>query len=497
MLNTFLRDGVVYGLARVVTSGMSVLLLPLYTRSLSPDQYGVVDFLTVVGSIVCVMVALEIGQGYARYYAEATTDNERIAYASTALLFSAGTFLLFTVLAWTFAWPLAMLLLDDGAAAPLVRVAVLMYWGQNLFTLAQNVLSYQLQARRYAIASFMYSAASLGLAALLLRGLQLGIHGALLAQLLASLVAAALALLFARPRLRFRFDPEKCRRMLAFSLPLVVSSVGAVAALYMDRIAIRSLMPLHALGIYAAGTRLASFVVLAMAGFQLALTPLVYRHYAQENTPREIERIFRWFLALALPFALGIGLFAGEMLGLLTTADYAAAHQAVFLLAIGIVFAHMYMFAPGVWISKRTVWIAIVSLGTAAFNLALNLILIPHFGIIGAAFAGCLAALANFSAYTIAGQRLYPIPFAWRRSVTAIALVLVVGGITLRSGLSVAALGLGPLVLKVAVWGITTGCLLALLIGRAEFVRVLRAAYAALRRRHLERANEALERAGA
>jgi O-antigen/teichoic acid export membrane protein len=227
--------------------------------------------------------------------------------------------------------------------------------------------------------------------------------------------------------LSLAFDWEKCKQMLAFSIPLVFSGAGVFVLMYADRIAVRQLLSLSALGIYAVGYRLASVVTLSMVGSQMALTPLIYQHFDLPETPFQIARIFRWVLALALPLILFMSAFSREAVSLLATPHYGAASRVVFPLAVAFLFSNLYIFAPGAWIAKKTTTIALINVGAAVVGIALNWVLIPVFGLLGAAFANGAAAAAAFAAYVVVGQRSYPIPYAWKRVSAAVILVVLFG----------------------------------------------------------------------
>jgi len=448
VLTLFFKDSVVYGLVRVLTSATAVVLMPLYTRWLTPAHYGIVDLVTVLSTVVQLLATLEIAQAFGRYYADPAAGAERGAFASTALLFTVGGYAVFLAVVLSASGPITTALLGSEEHAGVLRLAALAMAAGGVFTLLQNQLRYDRRSGGYAAASVVFSLTSLALVALLLVVARLGIAGVFVAQLVAGLAGIATALALTRG-VRWRFDVAKCSAMLRFSLPLVVSSLGVFVALYADRLAISRLMSLADLGVYAAGARIASLVALAMAGFQIALPPLIYQRHERSETPGEIERVFRWFLAVTLPLVLFVGLFAGEALAILATAEYAGGRRVVFLLAVAFLVANMYMFAPGAWIAGRTGCVAAISLGGALCNIVLNLALIPRLGIRGAALATGLSALLSLGGYVAVGQRCYPIPYRWGRVTGALALVLLVGAAVAASAPWTALLGFwGDLLLR-------------------------------------------------
>src|SRR5205814_2027610 len=100
MLRRFFKDSAIYGVSSIITRGIAFLLLPFYTRVLSPTDYGIVDLLTIFAALVNLTVALEISQGLARYFTDAETEPEKIEYASTALWFTIGAYTLFAIAAY-------------------------------------------------------------------------------------------------------------------------------------------------------------------------------------------------------------------------------------------------------------------------------------------------------------------------------------------------------------------------------------------------------------
>lgn len=414
MLRQFLKDSAIYGAARLLVQGISLFLIPVYTRVLSPAEYGMLDMLTVFASLVTLTVALEVSQGVARYFPDTESADDRIGYASTSLWFTLGAYTVFAMVALPFASALSEWLLESDKHQSLVRVAVLSIWGNGLFYLVHNQLRWALQPKLYTVAGIAYSLVSLGMAVVLVLVFQLGVVGFFVGQLLGSMVGVGMGLYFARHSYRWHFDYGKLREMLRFSVPLVPASVGVFVTLYIDRIAIKELMTLADVGVFGIGYRLAAMVGLLMVGIQGALTPLVYTHYRRAETPGELARIFRYFMVLALLVCLGITMFSREILVVFSTPDYYAAAAIVPLLAAAILLSNMYIFAPGLDIAKRTGVSAGLRIMGAGLNTGLNFALIPLWGIWGAALATFLSALLIFAAYMVFSQRLYFVPHSWR-----------------------------------------------------------------------------------
>lgn len=432
MLRDFVRDSAIYGGATLLVRGLSLLLLPFYTRVLSTGEYGLVDLSTVFITLVLLTVALEVSQGIARLFADADAD-ERVGYASTALWFSIGAYGLFVAVALPFAEDLSAILFEAPERADLMRLVIVSAAPSGLFQLLINQLRWRLQPMAYAAGSLTFAFISIGATIVLVLVAGLGVFGVLLGQLIGAAAGGALCLYLARDLYRLRFDRDKLLEMLRFSLPLVPSSVGVFVTLYIDRFAIKELMTVEDVGLFGIGYRIAAVVSLLVLAVQTAITPLVYARYRDPDTPAQLARVFRYFVGGALVLAVGLSLFAREILVVVTTPAFYAGAAVVPLLAPALLLSAMYVFAPGLGIAKRTGTQALITLAGAVLNTILNFILIPVWGIVGAAAATLISAAVIFAAYMITSQRLYFVPHGW-------------GRLTLAAGLAALAALVGTLV---------------------------------------------------
>jgi O-antigen/teichoic acid export membrane protein len=424
----FLRDSGVYALGGLVTRGLGLLLLPFYTRVLSPHDYGLVDLLIVLGAFVNVTLTLEVSQGLARLLPDADGGENRARLASTALWFTVAVYMAFTVVGWALAPQLAALLLDSPESRGLLRVALVSIALHGVFNLLQSQLRFELRPLQHSISSLVAASITIAMTVALILLFHLDAVGVIYGQLFGYGCGAAISSYFARGRLRAELDLSALKRMLGFSLPFVPSSVGVILALYVDRLVIKELLSITEVGIYGIAYRFASAAGLLMLGFQGALTPLIYNHYREPDTPEELGRVFRLFVAFALALLLALGLFASEIVVVFTSPEYYGASSLIPLLVPAVLLSSMYIFAPGLSIAKRSWAIALINLSAAAVNLLLNFALVPLLGTHGAAVATLTSALLGFGLYMTLSQKHYLVPHEWH---TLVAATIPVAGLLL------------------------------------------------------------------
>jgi O-antigen/teichoic acid export membrane protein len=410
-----LRDGTVYALAGVLSQGIAFLLFPFFAHVFEPRDYGIIDLLGVVMILASLTVALEVAQGLGRHYAELADDAERRVYASTAWLFTLGSYTLLALLALAAAGPLTDLLLGDDVDPSIMRVAIGAIWCYGVGYMVIDLLRWRMRPRQFAFVSVTTTAVVTASSAIYVLALDLGVEGAFLGQLTGFATGGALALWLNRDMLGLRFSAERLRRMLAYSVPLVPASIGVFLNGYADRLAIQSKLSLADVGIYGVGYRLSLIVGLTLIGFQGALLPQVLSRHADPGTPFQLTRIFRLFCALALTVLVLVSTFADELIRLLTPPEYYAADDIVPLVVAAAFFAGMYIFAPGLNIAKRTLPVAAITVLGGLANLGLAFALVVPLGIEGAALSFLVTEMATFAALMWWSQQLYPAPHPWGR----------------------------------------------------------------------------------
>ena len=423
MIRRFFRDSALYVVPAALNSGISFLTFPLYAHHFTPRQYGLFDLLNLAGMLVGWTVALEIYQAVGRFLVDEKEPGRARAYASTALWFSAGAYVTFAIVAELLAAPISRVLLGPGVRLPLIRAAILSMSVAGFLAIPQAQLRWQLRPGAFTVAAVINSVVTVAGSVVLVFGSGLGVEGIFIGSLIGSCASLAFVLVVTRGTFAFSFDARKCREMLAFSAPLVPSSIGVFLNLYADRIVIQHERSLAEVGVYGAGYRLAMIVSLLLTGVQGAALPLIFARKDDESTPADLAKIFRIFSAIGLSALVVLSLLATPALRILAAPEYQRGSSLVPFLVISVLFAGMYMFAVGITIAKKTMLMAASTVAAGLANLAAALALVPALGILGAGIATATTSVAWFVVLMVLSQRYYPVPHAWRSLLTAFGVV--------------------------------------------------------------------------
>lgn len=419
MLRRFLKDSILYSIPSFLSGIVSILLVPLYTRVLSPADYGAIDIISVISTMAIATVSLQITQAVARLWPDASDSKEKVQYASVALWFSVATLGLFLVIGLIFSNSFSYWVFGTGGNELIFELAVWSIFLVGIFNVLQSQLRWELKSMQAVASSVTTLLVSVAVSIILVLVYRLGLIGVYSGTILGNFIGILVAVYCLRGSYSLVFSCTKLKEMLNYSIALVPAAVGVYVALYIDRIAIKELMTLTDVGIYGIAYRLASVIGLVTAGVQGSLTPLIYNNYQEPNTPGEVARIYRYYLFFTLMAFIALGLFSQEILIIFTTPDYYEAYTVVPILVAAIIASGMYVFAPGLGIGKKTKTISAIYIFSAVLNTVLNFLLIPFFGVAGAALATLVGGLFQFLLYAGLGSKYYPIPFEVKRCMLA------------------------------------------------------------------------------
>lgn len=428
MLRALLRDSVIYSLATLLSRGLVILMVPLYTRLLTPADFGALELITILVVLVNLIVPLEVGQGLARFWHDAADDEARARLASTTQLFSLAMYTLFLIAGMTCSGQLSFWLLGSAEYSDALQLGLCLAAANGMFFSLQNQFRWLLQPKAYAMTSVLHGVLLAFCSILLAHYMRSPLLGILAGQLLAACMAGLLAALRLRGWWRLDLHAEDLRRLLAFSWPLALSGVATYASLYAGRLVLNHLASLDEVAIYGLASRVAGIVVFLLVGVQGALTPLIYAHHERPETRNQLAILFSGFAAAALLACLMMALFASDLVTVFGPTSYAEAAPLIGLLAPAALMTQMYVFAPGIALAKKSLWQLSIFLLSAATCIGLSYLLVPGMGVKGAAWATLLSAIVFLTSWLLVSQRFYSIPF---RSPQLICALLIYAALLL------------------------------------------------------------------
>ena len=424
------RHSLIYGIGGLVSRIVAVLLLPVYTHYLTPADYGKIETLLALTTVLGIILRAGISSAFFRFYFDAQDPVARRTVLRTSFWFTMGAGTLGLLLLLAFAAPLSDFLFGTSSAANLVRAAGVALWAGVNYEQLTSLFRVEERSVAFVCASLANVFITIGLTLVLVVSLDKGALGVIVGNFSGTLIVYVALLGFRREQLGLQFDRGLLREMNRFGIPLVPTALFLWVTNFSDRFFLVKLADVAEAGLYSVGVRVASAMVLLLTAFRMAWPAFAYSIKDEREARRTYAYVLTYLTVVTAWVALALTLLSPWLVDLLAAPRFADSASVVGPLAFATVsYASYIVIAIGVGRARRTQFNWVVTGAAAVVNVALNLALIPPYGMMG-------AALATVAAYTTMAvgmawwsQRIYPVPYQWRRVVTAALAAVAIAAI--------------------------------------------------------------------
>ena len=446
------KHSAIYGLGGLVQRILAVLLLPVYTRYLSPSDYGSVETLIALTTVLVITLRLGITSAFFRFYFDSPEPEQRRLVLRTSFWFTMAMSTAGLLAGLLLAGEISTLLFGSADDAELVMAAFVGLWAQMNYEQLTSLFRVEERSVAFVTASLANIALTIGATLILVVALDKGPVGVIVGNFTGTLLVYAALVGYRREQLGLQLDGGLLREMNRFGLPLVPTALFLWATNFSDRFFLVKLADTEEVGLYSVGVRIASAMALLLTAFRTAWPAFAYSIEDDREARRTYAFVLTYLVLIASWVATGLALLSPWLVDWIAAPAFEESSRVVGPLSFAVVaFAGYVVVAIGVGRARRTQFNWVVTGAAAAVNVVLNLVLIPPYGMMGAAVATIVAYATMFVGMAWWAQRIYPVPYQWRRVVTAalVGVALVVAGKLLDANLAVAlALSLAyPLVL--------------------------------------------------
>lgn len=414
-LRTLGSQSLTYAFADIMVRAAAILLVPLYTRAMTPKAYGILAVTTSVSFFMTTLLNLSLDSAITRQTLELDADRQRSLYGS--------------ILAFMFIGPpaaLGALELAGQAGAldffknvpysPYLRYALWAAYLTAFMYLPCGMWIARGKPRLVLRLKFVNTAVQVVAGITLIVVLHEGAIGALRALLIASGITAIISASIMIKNSSRALQRRLFVSALAFSLPVIPHLMAHWALQLSDRVILQRYVSSAQLGLYSLGYTAGLVASIVTTNFANAAMPIIVARLKAKDPKHEVPALGTYSLLVLTGLCVAMGVFGGTAVTLFTPASYHGAAKIVPWVVASYVFVSMYMLlAQGTWFVMRTGWIAAATCGAAAVNLVLTYLLAARMGILGAAVATLLgyAVLALF--HGIVAYRLYRIRWEYGR----------------------------------------------------------------------------------
>ncbi|MFI5202081.1 MAG: oligosaccharide flippase family protein [Candidatus Kapaibacterium sp.] len=434
------KETLIYGASTVIGRFLNFLLVPFYVNVLDPAMYGVSASMYTYMSFLNIIYTMGLEAAYFRYASRG--EHERRSDEEERRLFS-GPFLfilifggiltaLFLLFAPMLVWPVFHdPKVDITKWVPeftrILRISAIIILLDSLNFIPFAALRIDRRAKWFGVIRLTGIIITLALNFIFILQLRMGVEGIFYANLIAS---ASMLLMLAptiKRRFEFRISRPVMKKLFPFGITNVPAYLSSMMVQVIDRPIVQAFLGLAILGVYQANYRMGIIMMVFVSLFEYAWRPFFLREARTDDKRARLvfARVFTYFMVIACLGFLALAMFLPDLLAVrLPIIHHAIFQKKIYLTGLNIIpvvlaayiFQGMYTnFIAGIYIEEHNKVLPFVTGLGAAVNVITNLLLIPVMGIMGAALATLFAYMAMAGALYWQAQKVYFVPYDWRR----------------------------------------------------------------------------------
>jgi len=441
------KDSFIYGVGNAMLKILAVLTIPIFTRIFVPSDYGIINLITSITYFLSLL--LIFGMDSALQISFFEYKKERKVIVSTVFWFLVVWGLLLSLIcSLTAGWIAKIAFGRSNIFASCCTAGGIHFDGKILFifafltafftlmiSIAKTVFRLEFRAKIFAIVAIFQAVISSVVTIVLVLVMKEDLFGYFLGLLIGALLAFLMALIFLRKNLVFKVNTARLKEMVVFGSMMVPTSLSFYVFDLADRFFINKYWSLTELGLYSVAINVTGLISFFSVAIGQAWSPYVLKLFYEKKQifNRFVPRVFIYYLVFFFVLSVLVTFFGRELLQVFTTSPYFGASRAIGPMALAMTFsASLQMTILGTSITRKTKYLALFSGLTAALNIGFNFLLIPKYGMVGAAWATAISYLFLTICYFITSQKFVYLQLDWQKISKLILL-------------SIAAITLGPL----------------------------------------------------
>ena len=414
-LLSLLSDVAVYGISNMLSQLIGFLLLPVYTRYLTPEDQGLIAMILAVTAFFAPLANTGIGSAIFRRFNREKDETERGRVLSTGLISITASSLVVLAVSLVFAEPIARLAVGDAGAVNLVRVGLISMAASAIGLAPMAVLRAQRRVKITALINVSKLLLSVACTIWMVVVLQWGVWGVLAGSLVADVVFMVILFTITSRFFRYGFHFDIWRQLLDFGLPLVPHQFQLLGLGLLGQYTVGHMLGMREAGLYSVAIKLSMPIAFVVNSVANAWTPFKYEIHANDEDPAAFFRTsFTYYFAGVVYLWVGVCLWGPEVVWLMTDRSF---HDAAWLVpVVGLIPISQglaSMIGTGMEVSDNMRPYPLVSLAGLIVALVGVVYLVPRLGGAGAAIGSAAAWMTMGLALYYFSQQRFRIHYDW------------------------------------------------------------------------------------
>lgn len=422
----------IYAAGVFLGKAIAFVMLPIYTRHLTPADYGVLQLIDMTLEVASIMAGSRIAWGIFHFYYKASTTREQQHILSTALFLNIALFFAVALSVYVAALPISRVVLGSDQHGALIRIAAARFAFDGLVFIPLAYLRLFERSRLFVLVNATKLIIQLTLNIILIVYLEMGVRGVLISGLVANVVIGSALAGFLVRQVGTTLSLGAARALLRFGIPLAGTQIATFVATFSDRYFLRAMADISEVGLYGLAYQFGFLLaVIGYMPFNTAWDPVRFEIARRPDRDRLYQRAFNYLNILLVGTAVLIALFVGDVLRIMAAPSFHAAARVVPIILVAYILQSWTgMHNMGIMIRERTELLMLANWVAATVAVAGYVLLIPKYLGLGAAVATLVAfGLREWLVYRYS-QRLWPIQYSWQPIIRVCAWGVVIFGIS-------------------------------------------------------------------
>ena len=425
----FIKGSAILIVSNLVIKGINFLLLPLYTKYLTPAELGVSDTITGVTSIIFPLLVMGLDSAFSAFYFDEKSQEYKDKVFNTIWL----TIVIASVVPMivsVFSEYISLLLFGSEQYTILVGVALVSVT-MNLWYLPLALLM-RMENRMmvFALVNIAASLTMILLNIIFVSIFEWGAYSLIVSTAITQGVQFILYLIFGKIKFKISsYDKKLIKKILKYSLPLVPAVLATWILNMSDRYIINYFHGEWEVGLYGIAARFGTIISLFANGVYMSYTTFAYDKKGESDAKQQYSRILSAFIFVLLLICMTVSVYSKEIVGIMTEDSYRESYRMMApILWSQLLYGVNTLVGYAIGFEKKSYLNLIATSTGAIINVILNVMFIPKYGALAAAYTTSFSfALMTALTYVFA-QKIYYVEYKTVKlfaSITGVFAVVV------------------------------------------------------------------------
>ena len=418
-----------YGISGVLSQLIGFFLIPVYTRVLSPADYGTMALIGTTTTILGIIFGMGFNGFIMRSYNDYKDVNERKDFVGSLVLFQLAATFIITMVVCLYSKQLSAILLNDSTFSKYLIIAVAGLWISLASIVPTSCMQLRNEASTVMILSISMTLVGTIIPLILVVKLKLGVMGVFLGTASGQLLSTLIMSVFLIREMNFKIKWVYVSAALAFGLPLIPHLLSHWTMNYIDRLMLQRYTSTAEVGLYSVGYNFGMIMLFIVGTINTAWSPFFYNINSSNDEKTAKAQIARlttyWFMVCGF-CCLCLCVLGPTLLQVMAAKNFEKASAVIPVIAITFFIHGMYfMSVNSIFLKKKTKILPFVSGISAAINIGLNIILIPKYGMMGAAYATLISFTALFIMVYAYSRTIYKVEYEYSRFLIFLGILVI------------------------------------------------------------------------